>query len=101
MSFRGARSEKSKDNSSILWWFRALFVVLGLGMGLIGWTAMKYGYWWVRAYNPNVGTVGTGPVLTIVFVAAMFVLIGLIPWPSARQNAKSKDDIYKMPKPLK
>jgi hypothetical protein len=56
---------------------------------------------WVRAYNPRMGTVRTGPVLTLVFVGAMFVLIGLVPWRTAQQNAKSKDDIYKMPKPLK
>lgn len=79
------------------WPFRLLFVLLGLLIMLVGWEAIRQGYWWVRNYDATQGFIGYGTTLMFVFFGAIFVILGLVPWPKAESKPASKDDIYKVP----
>lgn len=91
-------SKREKPASPIpsQWPFRALFVLSGLAAIFVGLEAIAHGFWWIHAYNPRFGVIGTGPMLMFVFMGILFVVLGLIPW-RREQKSKSKDDIYKVP----
>lgn len=90
-------SDGRKPRSNLEWVFRGMFLLLGSLMIWMTWEAIHNGYWWVRSYNPNVGKIGTWPILSAASFGAIFVLIALIPWPRASAKHKSKDDVYKVP----
>jgi len=64
---------------------------------LVGWKAIRQGYWWVRNYDATQGFIGCGTTLVFIFFGAIFVFLSLIPWPKPDLKPKSKDDIYKVP----
>lgn len=96
MSLLGVRRKKTRAATSTQWPFRMLFILLGLGVAWTGWEAIEHGYWWIRDYNPRLGIVAVGPSLGFVFMGALFVLMGLIPWPRTRKEPKSKNDMYEI-----
>lgn len=97
MSLLGLKRKSAKPGPSPQWLLRMIFILLGLAPILLGWAAIEHGYWWLRNYDPILGFIGVAPTLAFVFMGALFIFIGLIPWPRAAVKNKSKDDIYRMP----
>jgi hypothetical protein len=94
MSLLNPKRKKTKTATSDRWLFRMLFILPGLALVYLGWTAVAHGYWWFRNYNPIVGGIAIGPTLSLVFMGALLIFIGLIPWPRPQNKSKSRDDIY-------
>ena len=90
------RRNNTNGAGSGRWLVRTTLILFGLAAMFIGWEAVGQGYWWVRYYNPWEG-IATGPTLSFVFIGAIFVVFGLVPWRRAQKSHKSKNDIYRMP----
>jgi|GEM_PF-3594722 len=91
------KRKNTKGEGSGRWLARMILIVLGLAAMFIGLEAMGQGYRWVRYYNPREGGIAIGPTLSLVFIGAILVIFGLVPWGRARKSRKSKNDIYRIP----
>ena len=47
----------------------------------MGWVAVHNGYFWIISYNARLGTVTNVASLEIAAVGAVFLVIGVVPWP--------------------
>jgi hypothetical protein len=80
-----------KSKATPRWIFRLMFIFPGAVLAIFGLALLRQGVFWIAGYNARLGRLGYGPSLGYVGFGAIFLIIGLVPWPKDPGPLKKRD----------